>query len=463
MNSAANKKDKKNKKQIDIAGSIWLTAVLLLILVVASLALLGTMLKSWPGGEKNVIALFPDDPADKNVYEVYHVPAEFKPDFQIGGGDGEGGSVDPDDPLYQSKNDVDLFMNKYLNDKGEVTVESFNGDKVVAPGTEKSYEFQLKNTGNVSLDYTLKLAGTFSFDKAELPILCRLRYGDEWIVGGENAWVSWKELGSYSDKRTVESGKYALYVFEWHWPFETDPELLESLNGALLDADLNDTSLGNAATDTKTKFELNINTLAQVTPGAVAVDPGTGNPVFDALFRRLGVEYVGVYVLLIIGAALGLLILFIIFIFKRKKKDEEDDEEPMPAPIVVPPPAPEAAPAPAVVPPAAPAVAPPPILTLDVRYKVSTNQTYINLDTLTEKYTDGETVTIDSLKARGIIKSRSERVKVLARGELLRKNLTVIADDFSREALVKIREAGCEPFKLVRRTAPDYKKKNGKN
>ena len=65
----------------------------------------------------------------------------------------------------------------------------------------------------------------------------------------------------------------------------------------------------------------------------------------------------------------------------------------------------------------------------------------INLDTLCENFEDGETVTLDALKARKLVSGSCGRVKVLARG-IMDKKLTVIADKFSLQAVKMITLAG---------------------
>ena len=61
----------------------------------------------------------------------------------------------------------------------------------------------------------------------------------------------------------------------------------------------------------------------------------------------------------------------------------------------------------------------------------------VNVDILSENYEDGDDVTLDSLKAKGLISERAEFVKVLARG-LLDKRLNVKLQDYSLEAVKMI-------------------------
>ena len=72
----------------------------------------------------------------------------------------------------------------------------------------------------------------------------------------------------------------------------------------------------------------------------------------------------------------------------------------------------------------------------------------INLDTICESFSDGDTVTLEELKARRLIPQSSGRVKILSRG-IMTKRLTIIADKFSLQAVKMITLAGghAEQFK----------------
>ena len=65
----------------------------------------------------------------------------------------------------------------------------------------------------------------------------------------------------------------------------------------------------------------------------------------------------------------------------------------------------------------------------------------INLNDLNKFFKDGETVTPEILKERGMIKKSLAGIKVLANGNL-EKKLTIKAQRFSSKAVTKIEEAG---------------------
>lgn len=73
--------------------------------------------------------------------------------------------------------------------------------------------------------------------------------------------------------------------------------------------------------------------------------------------------------------------------------------------------------------------------------RFETKYAVINLSDLDRYFEDGDTVTPEVLKSRGIIKKQLSGVKVLASGNLTKK-LTVKANRFSSIAVTKIEESG---------------------
>ncbi len=73
--------------------------------------------------------------------------------------------------------------------------------------------------------------------------------------------------------------------------------------------------------------------------------------------------------------------------------------------------------------------------------KFATNYAIVNLVTLEHKFQDGDTVNLETLLARKIIRKPYDGLKVLANGELTKK-LTVQATVFSAAAKEKITAVG---------------------
>ncbi len=73
--------------------------------------------------------------------------------------------------------------------------------------------------------------------------------------------------------------------------------------------------------------------------------------------------------------------------------------------------------------------------------RFETKYATINLDVINKYFNDGETVSPEVLKERGIIKKQLSGVKVLGNGTL-EKKVTVKANRFSSKAVTKIEDAG---------------------
>ena len=87
---------------------------------------------------------------------------ESKPEVELIGGKGE---------VYHKE--IQVFYAEYGKD-GEITVKSDFGDKVVAPGTENSYNLYVRNVGKVPISYILEAESRITVDvngqQTEIPI-----------------------------------------------------------------------------------------------------------------------------------------------------------------------------------------------------------------------------------------------------------------------------------------------------
>ena len=155
-----------------------------------------------------------------------------------------------DKTVWGTNTQVEIFSVSYVNGEQIITVKSDNGDKVIAPGTENSYTFKLKNTGNVALDYTVEVDAYFTPADIEIPITGRLnRYDGKWVVGGKDEYAKVSVLDTAEDNATLGAGKYTYYTLDWLWPFESGNDEL-------------DTMLGNLAVDQELTFTIVIKTTA---------------------------------------------------------------------------------------------------------------------------------------------------------------------------------------------------------
>lgn len=251
-------RDNGSKGNIRHTGrNIWIVVLVLVIILVITLALLAAFLGKLSGEDRNIIPLFYD--GDREIVERNgwsYIRAEEDPDLE----------ARDDQVRWEVSTGVDLFKTAYANARGEITVESADGEKVIAPGTANTYEFSLKNTGNISLDYTMRLDSVFTLLKQELPMQVRLRSGTRWILGGEDDWLRPDDLTDVAETGTMDVNQYVTYTFEWRWPYESGSD------DARLLSDLNDTLIGNTAAEQKVEFQLEITVQSTVTPGTAPVN-----------------------------------------------------------------------------------------------------------------------------------------------------------------------------------------------
>ena len=122
-------------------------------------------------------------------------------------------------------NEVDIFKVSYENGSHEVTVAGKNNDKVIAPGTENTYTFALKNTNIGNLDYKVVVEAWFDgLDGTGkvIPVEAKLQGHYGWLVGNETTYRPVLELNGAEESAVLTGGTHAMYTLQWQWPFEHD-------------------------------------------------------------------------------------------------------------------------------------------------------------------------------------------------------------------------------------------------
>lgn len=196
--------------------------------------------------------------------------------------------------VWSSHTEVEIFRISYENGSGQVTVNSANGDKLLAPGTSNQYQFALENTGNVPLQYELSMEAYFSHEDKPIPIYASVAdYTGDYLLGSGKEKADVLELNNVQKKGTIKAGYVMPYTLEWEWPFELD--------------DAYDTMLGNQAVGEDITLTIVIKTTASYTP-----EPGGGIP-------KTGDDTpIGLLMCIMAGSAAGLVIL----LMPRKKREE---------------------------------------------------------------------------------------------------------------------------------------------
>ena len=127
--------------------------------------------------------------------------------------------------VWGSDTEIEIFKVSYENGSGDVTVAGQNNEKVIAPGTENTYSFALKNQFGGTLDYKMVVeayvTGLDGTGKT-LPVEARLRGHQSWLVGGEEEYRPVLELHEAEEAAVLKGKQHAMYTLQWRWPFEQD-------------------------------------------------------------------------------------------------------------------------------------------------------------------------------------------------------------------------------------------------
>ena len=249
----------------------WLVLALLLILTAATTAALSTGLLASAEHADLTIDLMPDGGE----------AAQILPLSNTGGAQlrrlssREPFYAEDDAQIWTTDTKVDIFKIAYENGENQITVAG-NGDKLIAPGTENTYSFRLKNNGGGAADYKVVVEAWIEGDDGNgLPVDARLNSQKTgWLVGSEEQWSPVLALNGIEDTGILYSGKTATYDLYWRWPFERD---LDG-DGDVSDGDAMDTLLGNLAAEQDVTLTIRITTLCNYhwpeEPPVTAPTPG---------------------------------------------------------------------------------------------------------------------------------------------------------------------------------------------
>ena len=219
-------------------------------------------------------------------------PEEPKPEVELIGGKGE---------VYHKE--IQVFYAEYGKD-GEITVKSDFGDKVVAPGTENSYDLYVRNVGKVPISYILEAESRIAVDvngeKIEIPIEASFYTPrSSYLLGGEESLEHLSGLDGAKDYSGLSPEHQAKYTLCWSWPFDGDDEF--------------DTLLGNlAAKGEELTVKVAFNVTAAYDPNVAGGSPITGDS-----------SNIGLWVAVFVISTFTLIIL----LFWRKKEQDEEKSQ----------------------------------------------------------------------------------------------------------------------------------------
>lgn len=225
---------------------LWLTVFIVIVCVSASTVVLANVISSFLRDDSGAISLAPETlgfwaeesfeasspaggfaqaPSAPQNNASHQMPSQRfpkNPDFQAG-----------DDTIaWTTDTQVEIFRVSYENGEQIITVNTDDGNKLVAPGTENSYTFKLKNTGNIALDYTVSIDAYFTPGDVVIPVTGRVsRYDGQWLVGDQNTYAEVTALDRVEDEGTLGAGRYSYYTLDWLWPYESGDDEFDTLIG----------------------------------------------------------------------------------------------------------------------------------------------------------------------------------------------------------------------------------------
>ncbi len=114
----------------------------------------------------------------------------------------EGVEVFDDDTYYGVDTKLNIFKNTYY----EVV------ENKIAPLSENSYQFVIRNNNNFNITYSIKAIETNDFN---IKMRYRLRQSDKFLIGSADEWVTADEIEQFN--RTLPSKEYDVYILDWKW------------------------------------------------------------------------------------------------------------------------------------------------------------------------------------------------------------------------------------------------------
>ncbi len=309
----------RHKNRIQSHSLVWLTALILAVLVVASGSVVGNYLYSYAHQGDLNISLF-DGAAQENSTgrvrtqssragspAVQSQHKSYSGKSAKAAGKKAAFTVRDGKQVWSTQTKVDIFQAEYKNAEGETTVQSEDGSKVIAPGSEGSYTFQLKNSGAYKADYKVWVEATLSDPAMNQPIQSRMSGRGQWLLGGSQGWKQALDLNGVSQSGTLAAGKSADYTIYWQWPYEQG-------------IDETDTSLGDQAVDRDLQYTITIHTMATSDEGGNGKKGGNG--LIHAI-QTGDTSHILLWTLILVGS---LAFLAGLLLGRKRRKDRENGE-----------------------------------------------------------------------------------------------------------------------------------------
>lgn len=192
--------------------------------------------------------------------------------------------------IWETDTAIELFKLK----DDELNIVSADGSKVIAPGSENTYIFNVRNNGAESIRYTVEFLAYFNNEEARIPVEVKLLKDNSYLLG-EEEYEEIEKLNGFNDQGTLPLNYSSSYELSWMWPFEKD--------------DVYDTYLGNLAVEEDVTLTVEIKTTAEVEMGETTVN----RPVNTGDNTNIKL-YVVVFIVSFV--------LFLVLMLRKRGKDE---------------------------------------------------------------------------------------------------------------------------------------------
>ena len=259
--------------------SLWQFVLLLVILAVLTATLVGTCFYRFVHRNDYEISLYQglvssaQSSAKTTKSSVSKLSGSRAKSFNF--------KVSDDETVWKTETSIELFQTSYSNEKGEITVQSADGNNVIAPGTGGSYTFSLKNAGKLDSNYQVWLSADMNVSSSDFPIEFRMSGPSGWITTADGAWETADELNSAVAHKNLYSGKSDEYTLYWRWAFERNADEEDTAFGSA-SAGQNtsaDASAGNMQISQTISYKVTLHTLAS--EGLINTSTDTDNNAGD--------------------------------------------------------------------------------------------------------------------------------------------------------------------------------------
>lgn len=292
-------KQKRKEQKLHNNHRLWLGVGMLTVMVAVTLTLVATYLFGFSTKDIQAISLYKGLLKDKTTSTTSQLKTTSKV-TKLKGTEAkqQDFKVSDKEKVWKTDTKIQLFKLSYKNKDGKITVQSANNDKVVAPGTEGSYTFSIKNTGTKTAKYKVWTEADNNANVSKIPIKIN-------IEGKEKL----------SQERSIKPGESIGYTIHWEWPFEQGDDKL--------DTDLANLELGDQKQEVE--YELTIHTLA-TDAGKQSTDTNNqkkdNNKKFTLISQSGKTGDQANILLWSIIAAMSVIAIGVIIICKRRKENE---------------------------------------------------------------------------------------------------------------------------------------------